>query len=224
LILSCKPVRYTYTGQDGISHEKKSYTMAGDRQSKKNKTYMTLGKFNKNDINKNYENIDSMMIQEITVNDLKTQFTEFDYTLISIWYPCNGTMTYEVRQYIELVDTLMNVSKNSKRMAFVFASLTYDFYYLDLILKSFDYHLQSYVIPSSPYHEKVYLKSLSFIKELNGKNYEIYKDDSIIYTVLLLNKNGEVIKMIEPKRTDEGKKVIKDFDLIRNELIELVKY
>ncbi len=142
LLSSCKPVKYTYKTKDGISQNRKSYTMAGDRHKKKNETTMVLEDFDRNDINKYYESIDSMTVQEITVTNLQNHFVNYEYTLISIWYPCSNTMIYEVKQFIDLVDTLNSLSK-TKNKAFVFAGLSYDFHYFDLILKSFDYHFQS---------------------------------------------------------------------------------
>jgi len=58
---------------------------------------------------------------------------------------------------------------------------------------------------------------------LNDSYYRIFYDDISEFTVMLLNNKGEVVRMIEPEISSDGKTRMKDFDKVRNELIELVK-
>ncbi|MBT7144358.1 MAG: hypothetical protein HN894_13600 [Bacteroidetes bacterium] len=216
------PDDYVFEKADGSTY--RTWNIAKDRQNYKNRTSLKLGDFNKNDINKYYENIDSSTIQELTVKDLQTQFNEFDYTLISIWYGCPGTYFYELWQYRDLVDTLSKIAENPNKIAFVLASLTYDYRIIDRVLKGYKYHYQSYIIPSKPYSEKCLLKTIFFAKELCPECYAKLKDDISENTIFLLDRNGKVVKMIDYQYDEETwKKEIKDYDKVRDELISLMK-
>ena len=202
----------------------KSFYFRKDYSYKENKTSLRLEAFNENDINKIYANIDSAIIQEITVKDLQTKFKDYKYILLSMYYLCPVTYKYSIEQYNQLIDTISKTSNYSDNVAFVFLSTSYDFKRIKYALELSDYHYQSYIIPSSEYGNIKTIKELNFIKELCPICYDKYKYYAITNTIFLIDNNGKVIKVIESQvnETNDGTS-IKDFENVKRELIGLIK-
>ncbi|MCX6257847.1 MAG: hypothetical protein NTW49_08140 [Bacteroidia bacterium] len=215
------PVKYYYELPDGriIS----SWYVTLDSSKKKNKTTLRAGKFNRNDIDKYCQYKDTATIQELTVQNLKTDFSNYRFTLISIYYGCPGSFKFDLWQFNKLADTLSKVMNSTDKFAFALISLSYDFARVKYFLNACHYHYQSYLIPTYKYGEELQTKELNFIRELCPSCYDSLKYYAIDDNMLLLDSHGQVLKVIEYEINESGRKEIKDFDDVRDELLKLAK-
>ncbi|MCF8374502.1 MAG: hypothetical protein K9H64_22970 [Bacteroidales bacterium] len=222
--LKFMPRTYLFEYSDG--YESAEWKLAKDKSNKENKTTLRLAEFYKKDINSICEDLDTATIQKLRVANLKADFGEYDYVLLSIWFGCSYNMI-EVAQYSQLVDTLSKIMANPKKIAFVLTSQTYNFDLIDYFLKGYDYHYQSYLIPVEEYGNACAIKQKEFIKELSPDFYGEKKCLVGNYNMFLLNGKGELLKIVDfeiANYRDAGEKMqIKDFDGLQSELINLVK-
>ena len=216
--LKFMPIKYAFENPDGSVWY--SWSVAKDKSDKENETSLRVTEFNKDDINRVYEQSDTVEIQELTVSNLKTDFRAYDYTLLGVWYGCGGAVNYEIKQYVELVDTLSQVMSHPKKMAFTFASLSYRYTLIENVLSKF--HYQSYVIPTREYGDVCVLKEQEFLRELSPEFYNEKKSHVVRYAIFLLDGHGNMLKYIEYDFDPAVGTIVKDFKKIQEELLGLV--
>ncbi len=201
--------------------------LAKDGYKSSNKTNLSIEEFNPEDINHLYKEIDSMIIQKITVEDIKTQFIDFDYILLSEWYAsCSSSGYAAYYQFKQLVDTISHVQKNSTRkVAFVLTSVSYHYSDILRLLKKYNYKYQIYIISHEQYGEYIFTKQTKFNIELCPELYSKYKDDISSLNCILLNSKGECIKVFEAKYNKEKhRNEIINFDQNRDYILNLVNH
>lgn len=149
-----------------------------------------FSEFNIEDFDKPANNIDSFEIQEVDHQDIKNILHRHRYNCIMLWSPyCKEEVCQSLSYYDKLVERF-----NKNNFKLIIISRTYDYKYIEQIVKDSHYTQKMYVIEYNPeYGHNIDRVHDRFAKDISGMVFEsrpsyfFFKDTTFIKADEILN-------------------------------------